>query len=528
VAETGVPATGALGRTVVRAAALVAAVTVVARLTGFIRTAVLGRVLGATFLGDTYTATNALPNVVYEIVAGGALASLVVPVLAGVDPEVARRTAGALLGWTVVLLTPLAVLGVLFRRPLAELLLGGSPEAAAQVDVGARLLAVFAPQVVLYGVGIVCTGMLQSARRFLAAALAPLVSSLVVIAAYLVFASSGSGREISTVTRSGELILSIGTTLGVLALTATVALPVLTRRTGWVPVPSLHFPPGVARRVRRLAAAGVLAVAAQQVSVAVALRLAAGERGAVVVFTLGTAVFLLPWAVLAVPIATSAFPELSARAAGGDEAGYAATARGGLRLVLLCGFAGAGALIAVADPLARLLLAAAPGAGVSELRRAVVAFAPGLPGYAVLAFASRALYARNRSRAAAIATSTGWLLVVVTDVVLVLLAPHGWTGAALGAGNAIGMTAAGVGLLAALRREAGPASVQGLARAGLVGLLAAVLGAVLGTLAGSAISAQLPSLLLAAAGAGVGVVGVLAVLDRTELRRLAPGLRGSR
>jgi putative peptidoglycan lipid II flippase len=247
-----------------------------------------------------------------------------------------------------------------------------------------------------------------------------------------------------------------------------------------------------------------------------------------VVFTLGTAVFLLPWAVLAVPVATSSFPELSTAATAGDEAGYASVARSGLRLVLLCGFAGAGALIAVADPLARLLLAAAPGAGAEELRRAVIAFAPGLPGYAVLAFASRALYARNRSRAAAVATSTGWLLVIVSDIVLVLLAPHGWTGAALGGGNAVGMTAAGVGLLVALRRAAGPASVQGLARAGLVGLLAAGLGSLLGTLAGAAASAQVPSLLLAAVGAGVGVVGVLALLDGSELRRLVPGLRGPR
>ena len=504
----------------VRAAALVAAVTVVARLVGFARTAVLGRVLGATFLGDTYTATNALPNVVYEIVAGGALASLVIPVLAGVDPDTARRTAGALLSWTVLLLTPLSVLGVVFRRQLAELLLNGSPQAAAQVDVGARLLAVFAPQVVLYGIGIVCTGMLQANRRFFAAALAPLVSSVVVIAAYLTFAASESGREITTVTRQGELILSVGTTLGVVALTTTVALPVLARRSGWLPVLSLRFPPGVARRVRRLALAGVVAVAAQQVSVAVALRLAAGERGAVVVFTLGTAVFLLPWAVLAVPIATSAFPEMSTRASAGDDDGYAATARGGLRLVLLCGFAGAAALIAVADPLARLLLAAAPGAGVEELRRAIVAFAPGLPGYAVLAFASRALYARNRSRAAALATSSGWLLVVVTDVVLVLAAPRGWTGAALGAGNAIGMTVAGVGLLAALRRVAGPASVTGLGRTVAVGLLAAAVGSALGTVGGQLLQREVPALLLAAVGAGLGVVVVLGALERDDLRRL--------
>src|SRR4051794_38723422 len=184
---------------VVRAAALIASGTVVARVFGFLRTAVLGRVLGATFLGDTYTATNAVPNVVYEIVAGGALASLVVPVLAGVDAETARRTGGALLSWAVVILTPLALLGVVLRRPIAELLLGGSPQADAQVEVGARMLVVFAPQVVLYGIGIVCAGMLQSARRFLAPALAPLVSSVVVIGAYLTFAGTGSGRDIDTV-----------------------------------------------------------------------------------------------------------------------------------------------------------------------------------------------------------------------------------------------------------------------------------------------------------------------------------------
>ena len=95
-----------------------------------------------------------------------------------------------------LVLTPLSLLGIVFRRQLAELLLGASPSPAAQVEVGSRLLAVFAPQVVLYGIGIVCTGMLQANRRFFAAALAPLMSSVVVIGAYLTFAASSSGREI--------------------------------------------------------------------------------------------------------------------------------------------------------------------------------------------------------------------------------------------------------------------------------------------------------------------------------------------
>src|SRR6185437_8634626 len=104
---------------------------------------------------------NTVPNIVFEIVAGGALASLVVPMLAGGivagNTEQVRRTASALLGWVLLVLTPLAVL-------VARLLLGGGdPD---KVALAARFLLVFAPQVVLYGIGIVLTGVLQAHRRF--------------------------------------------------------------------------------------------------------------------------------------------------------------------------------------------------------------------------------------------------------------------------------------------------------------------------------------------------------------------------
>jgi hypothetical protein len=110
--------------------------------------------------------------------------------------------------------------------------------------------------------------------------------------------------------------------------------------------------------------------------------------------------------------------------------------------------------------------------------------------------------------------------VIVADVVLVLLVPGGWRGAALGAGNAVGMTVAGVALLLALRHSAGPRAVAGLGRAAGVGLVAAATGAALGMAGASLLDAALPSLLLAAALGGLGVVAVLALLDRDELRRL--------
>jgi putative peptidoglycan lipid II flippase len=115
------------GRTVVRgvagAAAVIAALTLLARLAGFGRTLVFTNTVGADSTGDTYLAANTVPNIVFEIVAGGALASLVVPMLAGGiatgDREQVRRTASALLGWTLLVLTPLAVLIALAAQPIA-------------------------------------------------------------------------------------------------------------------------------------------------------------------------------------------------------------------------------------------------------------------------------------------------------------------------------------------------------------------------------------------------------------------------
>ena len=115
--------------------------TLLSRLAGFGRTVVFTNAVGADSTGDTYQAANNVPNIVFEVVAGGALASLVVPMLAGGiaagDREQVRRTASALLGWTLLILTPLAVLVALLAEPIARLLLGNADD--AQVALAARL-----------------------------------------------------------------------------------------------------------------------------------------------------------------------------------------------------------------------------------------------------------------------------------------------------------------------------------------------------------------------------------------------------
>ena len=471
-----------LGSGLLGAAAGIALVTVAARVVGFGRTAVLGRAVGPTCVGDVYSAVNAVPNVVFEVVAGGALAGVAVPVLAGAlgrgERDTAGRTAGALLGWALVVLVPVALLVALAAPLLVRGVLGSDPACAGAVEVGTRMLRVFAPQVVLYGVAVVLTGVLQADRRFTGPALAPLLSSVVVIAAYLLYAAQGPTGALGGLTTGQELALSVGTTLGVAVLALSLVVPL--RATGLRLRPALRFPEGVAGRARALAGAGVAALAAQQLALVVALRLAAGgPEGSVVVFVVATALFLVPWAVLAVPLATSAFPRLSASAEAGDDAEYGAVASRALRAVAVVATGAAAVLAATAVPAAIVLLEGAPGAGAGadELARAVVAFAPGLVGYALVALLSRALYARHAGRDAAVGTVAGWLTVAVADLVLVATLPDADRVVLLGVGNSIGMTVGGLWLLAALHRRTGGPALAGARRAlaaGAVGGLAAV------------------------------------------------------
>jgi putative peptidoglycan lipid II flippase len=381
------------------------------------------------------------------------------------------------------------------------------------------MLVGFMPQVVLYGIGIVLAGVLQAHRRYLGPALAPLLSSLVVVSAYLLYAGTGRAARVSELTRTQELVLSVGTTLGVAVLSLGLLVPL--RRLGLQLRPTFAFPPGVAARGRRLAAGGVAALAAQQVALVVALRLAAGGReGAVIVFTVATALFLLPWAVLAVPLATGVHRELVDTAERGDEAGFSVAVAGALRSVLLA-MTGAAAVLAVAAlPVAQLLVRGAPGVESSaDLARATVAFAPGLVGYGLLALLARALHARDDARTPAAAAVTGWLAVAVADVLLVLALPEVERVVLLGAGNTIGVSVAGLLLVRGLQRQAGRAALSGTGRSALAGAVGAA-GAVA---AGVLVPDEGPVLLVAAGTAAAAALAFLLVarlLDPRGVREL--------
>src|SRR5205823_4534496 len=150
---------------------------------------------------------------------------------------------------------------------------------------------------------------------------------------------------------TAELILSVGTTLGVAALVAVAIRP--TRRRHLTFRPRLRFPPGVARRAGGLALIGVIEIVAYDLSIVVALVLAngRGSTGAVVLLNYGWQVFNSVNGVLALSVALSAFPVLSAR----EGRVFDQTCAGSTRAVLLVSWLGAALTAAVAVPASRVL-----------------------------------------------------------------------------------------------------------------------------------------------------------------------------
>jgi len=521
------------------AAGMIAVITVLSRAVGFVRWFVQSATLGDSATANAYSTANMLPNVLFEVAAGGALAGVVIPLLAaplarGVRRDV-DRISGALVGWTLLVLVPLGALVAIFAAPIAALLPDSvGSDIVIQHELATYFLRVFAVQIPLYGIGVVLTGILQAQRRFFFPAIAPLASSCVVIVAYLGFGMLSGGNADNPAQLAGAALhwLAWGTTLGVAAMSLPLLVPVL--RSGVRLRPTLRLPPGVGRRALALAGAGLGALLAQQLSVVVFIFLAraGGVEGTITIWQYAQAVYFLPYAVLAVPVATAVFPRLAEHAQR-DPRRFTSLAATSTRLVLVASVVGGALLVAAAPAATAVFSLRGEMAGMTE---AIVYLAPGVAGFALIFHVSRALYALDEGRSAVLATASGWLAASGAALLGVRwLAPDGGDGPAtlraLAAATTLGMTLAGLALLLALRRAAGPRVLRGLGRtllaAGGGGVLGALLGRLLVRAVLAATDASLAGGLVAAAlGSAVAAaltVGVVWVADRSVL----PGSRAA-
>ena len=217
-----------------RASAIMAAGTMVSRVTGFVRTMVLATAIGTAAMGDAYNAAYAIPYSILDLLLLGVLSSVVVPMIVRAqqqDPDGGQAYEQRLLTLATAVLIVVAGVAVLAAPTLIDLYTDWD-RGSRQFEVAVRLAQFILPQLAFFGVGAVAGAILNTRDRFGAPMWAPVVNNLVVIGVLVAYhLMVNNGDDVNTVTNGELALLGLGTTAGII-VQATVLVLAL-RRVGF-------------------------------------------------------------------------------------------------------------------------------------------------------------------------------------------------------------------------------------------------------------------------------------------------------
>jgi putative peptidoglycan lipid II flippase len=456
----------------VRSTAAMAVGTTLSRFTGFLRVAAMAFALGVaeTRLADAYNVANNIPNIVYELILGGILTSVFVPVFVqqvqSRSREDAWRSAQAVMTVAVVVLGLVMLVGILAAPWIVKLYTLRVPAAdrAELQPLATFFLRIFMPQIALYGLGAVATGLLNTHRRFAVPMFAPILNNLVVIASFLLFAllpTPGPGDPSPTNISSVQtLVLALGTTAGVAAMT--FALWPSLRRIGFRFRWRLDWRNQAVRRLIRLSGWAVLYVAINQLGLLFVIILAGQEQGGYTAYQAAFIFFQLPHAIFSVSIMTALLPSLSEDWVREDRRDFRRDLARGIRASAFVVVPAAAGYLVLSEPIVRLLLqhGVATGQSTDLVASVLTFFAIGLFPFSAFMLFLRAFYAMQDTRTPALINVGAVTLNTAAN--FALFPVLGVRGLALGHAVAYGFAAVAAGML--LRRRLGGLEGRSLAR----------------------------------------------------------------
>ena len=396
--------------------------TMVSRVTGFLRIWATALALGASGYMSGYSVANNIPNMIFELVAGGIIASLFIPTFMelreGESDETAWKFTSHVFNLAVVCLGLIGLLGTVFPEPFVwtQTFRMSPVQAARVVPTATFFFRFFALQVVLYGAGSIMSALLNSQRQYFWPAIGPVFNNIVAIASMFAFVALG-GRTTGLATTSGAapVVLAVGTTLAVLVMFA-VQIPAVLK-TGWRYSWGLGLKDPAVRRMLALAVPTVIYVVTNLVAVSFrnASALAVSVKG-VSILTYAWVFYQLPYGILAVALATAVFTELSDAAGRKDDAAFKATFARGLRATGILTLPTSAVMVALAVPLVTLYrVGAFTAADVMPVASALRWWVGGLIFYALTMFLLRTFYSLKDTR------TPMWVNLVLTVVVQIAL-----------------------------------------------------------------------------------------------------------
>ncbi|OGO57266.1 MAG: murein biosynthesis integral membrane protein MurJ [Chloroflexi bacterium RBG_16_69_14] len=410
-------AAGALAR----AGIIVSGAFLVSRILGYVRLLVIGNTFGATADLDAFFAAFRIPDLIFQLVAAGALSSALVPIVSGLfttnEQQRAWRVVSTVINLMLIGLLVLAV-GFFVLAPVIVPLITPGFE-GAQLDKTIELTRIMLLSPIFLALGAVATSVLNAGGRFAAAAVAPIVYNLAIIGAAVLFAPT-----------LGVDGLALGVVAGSLGHLLVQLRPLA--RLGFRYEPHIDGADPQARKALTLMAPRAIGLGASQITFIVVTSLATTLAvGSVSDFNFAFALLQIPLGIIGVPLGIVLLPTLSRDAAVGRESAFADLLTRALRLLVYVMIPIAVLAAVVRLPVVEILFGSGKisPADLDLIAVTLTAFLIGLTAHAMIAVLARAFYARQDT-VTPVAAAVGAVAINCTLAVL-LVGPLGLPGIAL-------------------------------------------------------------------------------------------------
>ncbi|GGL99600.1 lipid II flippase MurJ [Streptomyces fumigatiscleroticus] len=410
-APAAAPKKGGRAAGLLKSSAVMAAGTMVSRLTGFVRSALIVSALGVGLLGDTFQVAYQLPTMIYILTVGGGLNSVFVPQLVRAmkeDEDGGEAYANRLLTLVMVALGALTVLAVLGAPVLIRLLSDPVASDPAANEVGITFIRYFMPSIFFMGIHVVMGQILNARGRFGAMMWTPVLNNIVIIVTLGTFiwvygTAADSGMKVTNIPPEGQRLLGVGVLLG-LVVQALAMIPYL-RETGFRLRPRFDWKGAGLGKAVTLAKWTFFFVLANQAGAIVVSQLstAAGKDSPVdgtgfSAYANAQLIWGLPQAIITVSLMAALLPRLSRSAAEGDGGAVRDDISQGLRTTAVAIVPIAFGFVALGIPMCTLIFGSSGTSEATNMGYMLMAFGLGLIPYSVQYVVLRAFYAYEDTR----------------------------------------------------------------------------------------------------------------------------------
>jgi putative peptidoglycan lipid II flippase len=499
-------------RSLAKAGLVVSGAYLVSRVLGYLRVLLVTTTFGAGHELDAFNAAFRIPDLIYQLVAAGAVASALVPMVGGLlatgEDQRAWRVVSTIANLMLVALAALAALAFITAPWLVPTFIApGFPDDVLAKTIDLTRLMLLAP--ILLALGAVATSALNAERRFAATAVAPIVYNLAIIGAAFFLGSS-----------MGVTGLAIGVVAGSFGHLA-IQLPSLARA-GFRYAPRIELGDEKARRALVLMVPRVFGLGASQITIVVMVALASSfGSGAVTDWTNAFTMLQIPLGVIGIPLGIVLLPSLSRELALGRTDVYLALISRSLRILLFVMLPIAAVGMALSVQTVDLLLGYGKVDSEAVLLTAstLQLFLLGLGAHASIGVLARAFYARHDTRTPVLAAVLA--VVINTTLGYALVGVIGLP--ALGLAIAAAAWAEAIVLLLVLKRREPGLDIAGIGGVAIRSLVASAIAAGVAILVVRLLAGEHSKLLVlfqagaATVAAGLAYIAVAVALRIPEL-----------